>query len=49
MLFLVLCIGAGRDFPVGKWGRYSIAPNINYDITEEHELWVIGVAIGRGF
>jgi len=39
-------IGAGWDFPVGQ---YSIAPNINYDITDEHELWVLGVAIGRGF
>ena len=23
--------------------------NINYDISEEHKLWVIGLAIGRGF
>jgi hypothetical protein len=46
---LVWRIGAGWDFPVGKSGKYSIAPNINYDITEEHELWVLGVAFGMGF
>lgn len=46
---LVWRIGAGWDFPIGKSGKYSIAPNINYDITEEHELWVIGLAIGMGF
>ena len=46
---LVWRIGAGWDFPIGKSGKYSIAPNINYDITEEHELWVIGLAIGMGW
>jgi len=46
---LVLRVGAGWDIPIGKSGKYSIAPNINYDITDEHELWVLGVAIGRGF
>lgn len=46
---LVVRVGAGWDIPVGKSGKYSIAPNINYDITEEHELWVVGLAIGRGF
>ena len=46
---LVWRIGAGWDFPVGKSGKYSIAPNINYDITDEHELWVVGLAIGRCF
>ena len=46
---LVWRLGVGWDFEIGKSGKYSIAPNINYDITEEHELWVVGVAIGRGF
>lgn len=46
---LVWRIGAGWDIPIGKSGKYSIAPNVNYDITEEHELWVVGVAIGRGW
>lgn len=46
---LVWRIGVGWDFEIGKSGRYSIAPNVNYDITEEHELWVVGLAIGRGF
>ena len=46
---LVIRVGAGWDFPVGKSGKYSIAPNINYDISDEHRLWVIGLAIGRGF
>jgi hypothetical protein len=46
---LVWRIGAGWDFEIGKSGKYSIAPNINYDIAEEHELWVLGVAFGMGF
>lgn len=46
---LVWRIGAGWDIPIGKSGKYSIAPNINYDITDEHELWVLGLAIGKGF
>jgi hypothetical protein len=46
---MVIRIGAGWDFPIGKSGKYSIAPNINYDISEEHELWVAGVAIGMGW
>lgn len=46
---LVWRIGAGWDIPIGKSGKYSIAPNINYDITPEHELWVVGLAIGKGF
>lgn len=45
----VLRIGAGWDFPLGKSGKYSIAPNINYDILEDNQLWVVGVAIGMGF
>ena len=43
---LVIRLGAAWEFEVGK---YSIAPNVIYDITEEHELWVLGVTIGRGF
>lgn len=46
---LVVRIGAGWDFPVGKSGKYSIAPNINYDISDEHQLWVLGLAFGIGF
>ena len=46
---LVVRIGAGWDIPIGKSGKYSIAPNINYDISDEHQLWVVGVAIGKGF
>ncbi len=46
---LVWRIGAGWDFAVGKSGKYSIAPNASYDITGEHELWVVGVAFGIGF
>ncbi len=46
---LVWRLGVGWDFEIGKSGKYSIAPLVNYDITEEHELWVVGVAIGKGF
>ena len=46
---LVWRIGAGWDFTIGKSGKYSISPNVNYDITDEHELWVFGVAFGLGF
>ena len=46
---LVVRIGAGWDIPIGKSGRYSIAPTVNYDIGEEHELWNVGLAIGRGW
>ncbi len=46
---LVVRIGAGWDIPVGKSGKYSIAPFVNYDISEEHELWNVGLAIGRGW
>lgn len=45
---LVWRLGAAWQFEIGS-GKYSISPNVNYDITEEHELWVVGVAIGRGF
>jgi hypothetical protein len=46
---LVVRVGTGWDIPIGKSGKYSIAPNINYDISDEHQLWVVGVAIGKGF
>jgi hypothetical protein len=39
-------VGVGWDFAVGKW---NIAPNASYDMGEEHDLWVLGVAIGRGW
>ena len=45
---LVVRVGAAWDFEIGK-GKYSISPNVNYDITEEHRLWVVGVAFGMGF
>lgn len=45
---LVWRIGAGWDFPIGKSGKYTISPNVSYDITDEHELWVLGVAFGIG-
>ena len=42
----VFRVGVGWDFAVGKW---NIAPNANYDMSEKHDLWVLGVAIGRGW
>jgi len=45
----VVRVGAGWDFPVGKSGKYTISPSVNYDISEEHELWNVGLAFGRGW
>ena len=42
----VFRVGASWDFEVGK---FSIGPNLMYDFSEEHDLWVVGIGIGRGF
>ena len=42
----VVRVGAAWDFEIGK---YSLAPYAAYDMSEEHDIWVLGVAIGRGF
>jgi hypothetical protein len=34
----VLRVVAAWDIPIGKSGSYSIAPTVNYDISEKHEL-----------
>lgn len=39
-------VGAGWDFKVGK---VTLTPAANYDITNEHEIWVLGLTIGKGW
>jgi hypothetical protein len=39
-------VGAAWDFHVGQ---FSVSPTANYDMGEEHDLWVLGVSIGRGW
>ncbi len=42
----VFRVGASWDFEVGK---YSVGPHLIYDFSDEHDLWVVGIGIGRGF
>ena len=42
----VLRVGASWDFDVGK---FSVGPNLMYDFSDEHNLWVVGVGIGKGW
>ena len=42
----VFRVGASWDFEVGK---FSVGPDLIYDFSEEHDLWVVGVGIGRGW
>ena len=42
----VFRVGASWDFEVGK---FSVGPNLIYDFSDEHDLWVVGIGIGKGF
>lgn len=43
----VFRVGVAWQFEVGE--KFTVGPYAGYDISEEHEIWVLGVAIGRGF
>lgn len=42
----VFRVGGLWEFHVGK---FSVAPYAGYDISEEHEIWILGVAFGKGW
>lgn len=42
----VFRVGVAWDFEIGK---YSIAPNVIYDFSDNHDFLVLGVTFGRGF